>query len=170
LGIAHRMSGDVEAAGRILAEAEEVNREAGNIHPTLVAVCNLALLEMVRGKLHESARGYRRALRLATEWGAQRLPSAGLAHIGMGKLLGEWNDLEAAEHRLTEGIELSRAGGIAEILLDGYVALAQARNARGDLAGALEAIREAERLLEGSRPPADGAGVGVPGAAVDDVG
>ena len=49
LGIAHRMSGDVEAAGRILVEAEEVNREAGNIHPTLVAVCNLALLEMVRG-------------------------------------------------------------------------------------------------------------------------
>ena len=153
LGIAHRMSGDVEAAGRILVEAEEVNREAGNIHPTLVAVCNLALLEMVRGKLHESARDYRRALRLATEWGAQRLPSAGLAHIGMGKLLGEWNDLEAAEHRLTEGIELSRAGGIAEILLDGYVALAQARNARGDLAGALEAIREAERLLERVRVP-----------------
>jgi LuxR family maltose regulon positive regulatory protein len=71
----------------------------------------------------------------------------------MGKLLGEWNDLEAAEHRLTEGIELSRAGGIAEILLDGYVALAQARNARGDLAGALEAIREAERLLERVRVP-----------------
>ena len=50
---------------------------------------------------------YRRAQRFVIEQGVELLPAAGLAHLGMGALLYERNDLDGAEHELEEGTDLA---------------------------------------------------------------
>ena len=100
----------------------------------------------------------------------------GEAHIGMGEVLLELNDLDAAMRHLREGVELllkwsgigvatnrilegteayGRAVRPDEISIDfaavpgvvtGYVGLARARNAQGDAEGAFEELRKADRI------------------------
>jgi len=65
--------------------------------------------------------------------------------MGLGRLFYQWNDLEAATRYLVEGIDLTRRWG--EIgAMDGYLSLAQVRQAQGDADGAQEAIRRAREL------------------------
>jgi LuxR family transcriptional regulator, maltose regulon positive regulatory protein len=70
--------------------------------------------------------------------------------IGMGELLYEWDDLDAAERHLTEGVELAGRTGDVEILTWGHIALSQVRQAQGDAEGALAAAREADRVAQRS--------------------
>jgi LuxR family maltose regulon positive regulatory protein len=84
-------------------------------------------------------------LELAAERG-KRLPASSAAHVGMGKLLREWNELGAATEHLKEGLELSEQGGNVEIVLDGHVALARTLRARGDWLGAADTLETAKRL------------------------
>jgi len=68
-----------------------------------------------------------------------------MALIGLGELLRERGDLQAAKRHLTQGVELTRSWG--EIAtLDGYIALARVRQAQGDVTGAFEEIHLAQQL------------------------
>ena len=82
--------------------------------------------------------------------GAEQLPAVGSVRIGMGELLYEWNDLDAAARHLTEGVELASRTGDVEILMWGHVAISQVRQALGDAEGALAAARQAERVAQSS--------------------
>jgi LuxR family maltose regulon positive regulatory protein len=68
------------------------------------------------------------------------LPVAGLAKIGLGNLLREWNDLGSAESMLRDGIELVKRLGVMGIV-DGYNALARVKQSQGRLV-------EAEQILD----------------------
>jgi LuxR family maltose regulon positive regulatory protein len=68
----------------------------------------------------------------------------------MGELCYEWDELDAAERHLTEGVELAARTGDVEILMWGHIALSQVRLARGDAEGALATAREAERVAQNS--------------------
>ena len=72
----------------------------------------------------------------------------GSVRIGMGELLYEWDDLDAAERHLTEGVELAGRTGDVEILMWGHIALSRVRQAQGDAEGALAAAREADRVAQ----------------------
>jgi LuxR family maltose regulon positive regulatory protein len=76
-------------------------------------------------------------------------PVAAQAHSGMGRVLYEWNDLEAAAHHLARSIELGQLWGNVDALSGDYIALAWLRRAQGDLPGASDALQEAERLTKG---------------------
>ena len=150
LGNAYWLSGDLAAASRTFAELGELDADdrAGHaVEPSaLLAMATLGGLRVVQGRLHEAAETYRRALRLAEARGKTPSPFAGPAHLGMGELLREWNDLDAAERHLKEGIELSqRLGSVGPPSAAGYVCLARLRQARGDLAGALDALAQAQQ-------------------------
>jgi LuxR family maltose regulon positive regulatory protein len=85
------------------------------------------------------------ALERAVDGQGRRLPIAGIALMGLGELLREWNDLEAATRYLQEGIELTKQWG--EIgALGGYVSIARVKQAQGDIDSAREAIQTAKRL------------------------
>jgi LuxR family maltose regulon positive regulatory protein len=58
----------------------------------------------------------------------------------------EWNDLETVNRYARQGIELCRQGGIAEFLTIGFIVLARARLAQGNLEGAQQAVHEADQL------------------------
>jgi len=63
----------------------------------------------------------------------------------LGELSREWDDLEAAARRFTEGIELTRQFGDIWAT-SAYTVLAQVKQAQGDPAGAQEAMQKARQL------------------------
>ncbi len=151
LGLAYRRSGDAVAASRIFTEAARISRTAGDIASALVAIWGLAGQQAKQGRLHEAAETYEQALVLAGEQGRGRLlPVAGLARMGMGEVLREWNNLDAAMRHLAEGFKLGVQAYPVVLHLDGYVTLARVCQGRGDPHGALDAMRKAERLCEGT--------------------
>jgi LuxR family maltose regulon positive regulatory protein len=73
-------------------------------------------------------------------------PPAGMAHVGLAGVLYERGELDAALRHATLGIALCRQLAYPLPLLAGLATLAGIRQAQGDLAGALEAIAEAEHV------------------------
>jgi len=147
LGATCVMSNDLAGAARAFAEAGRLGQQGGNLHAAVSAVCHLADLQVRQGRLRQAAETYRRALALATGPQGRLLPVAASAHSGLGELLHEWNDLEAAARHLAKGIELGAQWGNVDALCGDHVALARVRLAQRDLAGALASLEEAERLV-----------------------
>jgi LuxR family maltose regulon positive regulatory protein len=141
LGGAYRMSGDLVAANATLTEAITASQRADNAFAALLAMRELAELEVTGGRLHRAADLYRQALRLAEQ---RPFPAAGLAHVGMGELLYEWDDLDGAMRHLTEGIELGERSGSTSIVFPGHALLARVKWAQGDVDGAIHIIQEDE--------------------------
>ena len=145
LGFQAADQGDENCATQWLLEAIRLSISQDDLLVSVLALSQLAEVHLVQGHLHQAAAYYRQALRLATGPDRRPLPIAGIAYVGIGLLLREWNNLEAAEQHLQTGIELCRRW--AEVwALDGYLALARVYTARGQQEAAHEAIREAERI------------------------
>jgi LuxR family maltose regulon positive regulatory protein len=62
----------------------------------------------------------------------------------------EWNELAAAEQRLTTGIGLASEGGETDILILGYVGLSRLRAAQGNTDNAMELLQKAGQLMPGA--------------------
>jgi LuxR family maltose regulon positive regulatory protein len=67
-------------------------------------------------------------------------------HVGMSALHREQNDLHAASRHLLTSQELGEHRGLPQNAYRWRVAMARLQEARGDLAGALDLLNEAERL------------------------
>jgi LuxR family transcriptional regulator, maltose regulon positive regulatory protein len=150
LAQAYQAAGNPEAAITAYAKAGTLGRAAGHDYVALSAMAAHAHLELAQGHLREADDVLQRALGYATEHGREQLPAVGSVRIGRGELLYERNDLDAAARHLTEGIELATRTGDVEILMWGYVAISQVRQALGDAEGALAAARQAERVARSS--------------------
>jgi LuxR family maltose regulon positive regulatory protein len=150
LAQAYEAAGDLEAAIAAFAESGALGRAAGHDYVALSAMASQAHLQLARGRLREANGVLRRALGFAAERGAELLPAIGSVRIGMGELLYEWDDLDAAARHLTEGVELTGRTGDFEILMWGHIALSRVRLARGEADGALAVAWEAERVAQNS--------------------
>jgi len=137
--------GDVKAATPALEEAARIGQQVGNFMNAVLALCHLAELSMIQGRLYEARARYEQALELVLDDRGREWPVAGVPLIGLGELSREWNDLEAAARRFTEGIELTRQFGDIWAI-SAYTVLAQVKQAQGDPAGAHEAIQKARQL------------------------
>ena len=109
----------------------------------IFALRQLAELHARTGQLHRAAltctdaiaRGA--ALYPRREGATARLvPVAGTAYVGLGMLRYEWNELDAAETLLRDGLRLGQQGENVEILLMGPIGLARVQRARGALTAA----------------------------------
>ncbi|MDQ3864684.1 MAG: LuxR C-terminal-related transcriptional regulator [Actinomycetota bacterium] len=149
LGGAYSMSGDLAAANEYLSEAITTSERAGNPFAVLLAMRGLAELQVLGGHLHRAAELYRQALRLAEQ---RPFPAAGLAYVGRGELLYEWDDLDGAMRHLILGVELGEQSGSTSIVLPGHALLARVKWARGDLEGALHVIQDDETTVPGTTP------------------
>jgi LuxR family maltose regulon positive regulatory protein len=141
-------TGDVAAADRALAEAVAISQATGSSYVAVMALCNLAAVQMHQGQLLKAADTFRDALQLADEYAGRagrRLSVSGYAHTYLATLLCEWNELEAAMSHVREGIELCKQWGEPQLLTGGYMCLAQVLQTIGDADGALDAIDEARQ-------------------------
>jgi LuxR family maltose regulon positive regulatory protein len=149
------LSGEMARGVQIAAEAMSISRATHNTHIAVKVLCELAMMEVRRGRFRDAFEVCQEALQVAADHEKQsrgRLLAAGCAHGYMSRILREWNDLEAARHHASLAIELSKQWGEAETMADGYFHMARALRALGDSEGALEALTEAREIARGLSP------------------
>ncbi len=149
LGLAYWTTGDLEAAQQSYAECMTRLLKVGHNSDAIGISIALADIQMVQGRLHEAMRTHERGLQLASEPGAPVLRGAADMHVGMSELEHEHNDLSAATQHLLTSQDLGEFNGLPQHPYRLRVAMAQIRQAQGDLDGALELLLEAERLYVG---------------------
>jgi LuxR family maltose regulon positive regulatory protein len=128
-----------------LDQLARIGLDSGNVLMAVSALTQLAEIKRRCGELHKAWPLYHRALELAMDDQAQRLPLAGQPLLGLGDLAGEWHDLEAAERYLLESIALSEQWSDVGAL-EAYLALAWVKWVQGDADGAQAAIDTARQL------------------------
>jgi ATP/maltotriose-dependent transcriptional regulator MalT len=145
LGLASWASGDLEAGYVAYAECMTRMRRAGHVSDALGCAIALADIRIAQGRPRDAMRTYERAAQLAAEQG-EPVPR-GLAdmYVGMSAIRREWNDLQAAAESLERSQELGERAGLAQNPYRWRVAMARIRATQGDLDGALDLLREAER-------------------------
>ncbi len=140
-GFAYLLLGDRAAARRALTEAISLSQASGDIFTTILATIGLGMVQEADNQLSLAAETYRRVLQLA---GDQPLQIIYEAHLGLARVLYEWNDLEAAEQHGRQGLHLARQ---YERVIDRFVLcevlLARLKLAQGDIAGAAALLAQA---------------------------
>jgi len=152
LGDASWINGDLEEAKRAYTEAIRIGKEADNLNMVIIANTTIADILIIQGQLHQAADKYAQSLQMAVRPDGQRSPLAISILASMGKLSYEWNRVDEAEKNIRQCMELGRIWG--DVGQQAYAWAIQARleQARNDPVKALEAVREAERLI-GEYPP-----------------
>jgi LuxR family maltose regulon positive regulatory protein len=152
LGMAHVRAGEVVEAERAFSRAVNAS-PAGRVGYAIAPIiCNLAETYYLQGQLMRTWQTCEQAIEAGTVDG-QRHATTGFAGLLQGKILYEWNDLEAAERCLQEGLDLLRRGGIGSHFGNLYATLAQTRQARGDHEGAGVTIEQAVRTAQNANIP-----------------
>lgn len=139
LSRAFRVSGDVrdEVEARAIAVVAPF-RAADHLLGTLAAITNLARLRVLQGRLRAAAATFGEMAQIAAEPDQPLLLEGPAYYVGMGDLLREWNELDAAERHLAQAMEQLQGRLVvdAEDVALGYLALARLQHARGQYTAA----------------------------------
>jgi LuxR family transcriptional regulator, maltose regulon positive regulatory protein len=147
LGRMHMMNGNVSSAIQSLERVAEISQRTDNVFLNARALNRLAELHIMQGQLHEAQRYYNQIFQMALDSEGRPLPITGIAHMGLGELFREWNDLPSAMHHIEEGIALTRKYSETRVI-NGYISLARARQATGQSDIASELSQKAMFLAE----------------------
>ena len=152
---AYLTSGDVTPdSEREVAAADALIRAAGNQLAALSSIPLLARLYVLQGRLRQAAATYAQMVQIAgpRPEGLQNIFSISSLsyYFGLGDLLREWNDLDAAERHLLQGMALinERLPIEPSIAVLGYTALARLQQARGNTHAALATLDALARQAE----------------------
>jgi LuxR family maltose regulon positive regulatory protein len=155
LSWAYYRRGDPNQARDWFSEALAIGKAAGSLTLTLTSIMGTGLIQTLLGQLRQAADTYRQGLQMADEFAqqtGQAVPAAAYCHLALGDVLREWNELDDAARHLAQGVELGRRWRIdGFVLRAGYLVQARLKQAQGDTAGALHAVREAEQLAQAYR-------------------
>jgi LuxR family maltose regulon positive regulatory protein len=115
----------------------------------------LAQVHRAQGRLDAALRSGQGALELAPDAAGPSAWIVGVAHLGLAEALRERGELDAALRHATEAVARCRQFGFGHWLARSMSVLAWVREARGDRAGALAAIGEAEQVVASQEVVAD---------------
>ncbi len=148
LAVAEWLRGRLTEAERALASSVTGWRETGQL--TLIAwgYYELVLIQLAQGRLDAAALTCEQALDSLVTSG-RPAPAAGPGYAGLAEIAYQRDELDVALRHATEGIALCRQFVYTPPLAGGLATLAMIRQATGDLAGALEAITEADQAAPG---------------------
>jgi LuxR family transcriptional regulator, maltose regulon positive regulatory protein len=143
LGTAYLFQGDRAAARRVLTESISLSQTSGDIFTTILATLSLGIVQEGDNQLHLAAETYQRILQMA---GDQPLQIIGEAHLGLARVLYEWNDLDGAEQHGRQSLQLERQ---YDTVIDRFIIcevfLARLKLAQGDLVGATAILAKADQ-------------------------
>jgi LuxR family transcriptional regulator, maltose regulon positive regulatory protein len=143
LGFAYLLQGDRAAARRAYTEAIALSQAAGDIFTTILATIGLGNVQEAENQLYLAAETYQRVLQLA---GDQPLQIIYEAHLGLARVLYEWNDLDTAEQHGRQSLHLARQ---YDRVIDRFVVcevfLARLKLAQGDVVGAAAILAQANQ-------------------------
>jgi LuxR family maltose regulon positive regulatory protein len=155
LANAHGVLGQLDAAIDAYEQIIAARRQSGNLSAALIALGYLGEFYAVYGHLRQAARTHQRALHLATGPDGSINPMGGIAHVGLGMLHYEWNNLDDAIHYLKAGQELSQQAGILLMMTHSLTTLALINRAQGDEESACSLLEEAAQRAPGLRQEGD---------------
>jgi ATP/maltotriose-dependent transcriptional regulator MalT len=145
LAVAEWLRGRVVTAEQALAGLVVDQRAAGARYVAQL-YHDLGQVQRAQGRLGAALGTYQQLLEAAVASGQSALPAAGIAQVGMAEVAYQRGELDAALDHATQGVAVARQLGWARPLGLGLAILAWIRHAQGDRAGAVAAIREAERV------------------------
>jgi LuxR family maltose regulon positive regulatory protein len=151
IGLAHWADGDLEAAERQYAAAIASFERIEFFADVLGCSLGLADIRVAQGRLGAA----RRALTAGLDLGTANGPLRGTAdmHVGLGELHLERNELDAAAEHLQASLELGDRLALRQHAYRWRVLEARLRAVRGDHAGALALLAEAERRYDTDYSP-----------------
>ncbi len=136
----HIVKGDVTPANeQTFLEALATVGQSGGLSAILRGRVVLAGMQRLQGRLRQAMESYRVAADMLSDpQVVAGLVDSAAYYVGLGDLLRERNDLDAAEQCLTEGRNVALGTMItsADVVTLGYIALAGVTVARGDQEGA----------------------------------
>jgi LuxR family maltose regulon positive regulatory protein len=143
LGYAYMLQGERTAGRRAFTEAIAISQSSGNVFTTILATIGLGNAQEADNELHQAAETYRGVLQLAGEQPQQIVYEA---QLGLGRVLYEWNDLDAAEQQGRQSLHLARQ---YERMIDRFILcqvfLARLKLAQGNVAEAAAILAQADR-------------------------
>jgi LuxR family maltose regulon positive regulatory protein len=141
MGGAYLFSRNPAAARPPLTEAISLSRASGDTFNYIIATVGLGNVEEVENQLAAAAATYRRVLQVA---GDQPLQIIHEAHLGLARILYEWNDLDAAEEHGRQALHFARQyDRVIDRFILCEVFLARLKLARGNATGAAAFLAKA---------------------------
>jgi LuxR family maltose regulon positive regulatory protein len=147
LGIAYAAMGEASQAGDVLVEAVRLSREARSLVTFLVATRLLASVRTVQARLHEAADLYLQVIDVSSEPTSPLARFAGSAHLGLGSLLYEWNQPEAAVRHLVQVLDRPvETEEQSRLVLGACLTMARVHEMRGDAAAVRDLYGRVEAI------------------------
>jgi LuxR family transcriptional regulator, maltose regulon positive regulatory protein len=142
LAAAYQLQGDRARARQALTEAITLSQASGNIFTTILATIGLGQVQEADNELFLAAQTYRHVLQLA---GDQPLQIVYEAHLGLARVLYEWNNLNEAWQYGQQSLHLAQQydRGVIDRFIVCEIFLARLKLAQGDVAGAAALLAQA---------------------------
>ena len=148
LGYEYFLCGDYDNASQILNEMIRSGVAAGAVINTVAAYCLMARLYAVQGVLHKSYDTYQVAAQYIPGARGQHLGARALVEVGIADVLYEWNDLEAAQIHIKQGLAWLPFWDKADDLALAHITLARIYLAQADISNAIEAVEKAVQFIQ----------------------
>jgi LuxR family maltose regulon positive regulatory protein len=151
LADSHFARDDMEGASHAWSDMIELGTRADRPLLTLPAMCNLATVKKVQGRLREAHDLYGTIYQRMLEQDALDSRMRMSYEMGLGDLLYEWNDLRAAHDHAMVGLEYCQRFGVyLTHQVVGHLLLMRVLQAQGEPGRALEALAQAEAVVRAS--------------------
>src|SRR5262249_18469021 len=122
---------DRVAARQALTKAVSLSQSSGAMFTLILATIGLGFVQECDTELYQAAETYHRVLEWAGNHPQQIINEA---HLGLARVLYEWNDLEAAEQHTQKSIHLARQyETIIDRFVIGEIFLSRLKLAQGDV-------------------------------------
>ena len=145
MGFAYALQGDRVAARRAFTESISLSQAVGAIFTTILATIGLGQVQEWDNQLYLAAETYRHVLQLAGDKPQQII---GEAHLGLARVLYEWNDLATAEQHGQQSLYLVRQyESVIDRFVVGEVFLARLKLAHGDVDGAAAILAKVDQSV-----------------------
>ena len=143
-GYAHEVLGERAEARAAYGEALSMSRATGYRFGDMAASIGIAGMQETDNELRLAASTYEDTIRRSAD-----LPWSWIsdAHLGLGRILREWNDLDAAWEQGQKGFGLATQLQNTDRPTACQVLLAHVKLAQGDLTDAARLLAEAERTV-----------------------
>jgi ATP/maltotriose-dependent transcriptional regulator MalT len=148
LGYAYQLQGDRAAASQTYSEIIAVGKSFGDSIYTIAATVSLGQIQETNNQLSLATQTYQRVLQLA---GDPPLSIACEAHLGLARILYQWNDLEEARQHGQQCVELTQQTASIDTFALSALVLARVKLAWEDVDGAATFLDEAEAFVRQHR-------------------
>ena len=136
---------------REVAAAVALTRTSNNPFAAVSGICLLARLYVLQGRLRQAASTYEQVMQAVPRPEVLQTMYISLYYyFDLGDLLREWNELEAAERHLAQGMALVKETLTVDppTAIRGYTALARLQQAQGNFREALGTLDALTHLAE----------------------